>query len=1718
MSITLKVNLVAKNATRAMRFTPEMSISEALKEINEKVGPDGGGADHGLFQRAVGTKTPPRWLEPARTLAFYDLHHEDEVLYRKRTRVQKIKMLDGAVKSIFVDDSRPARDAVETVCGKLDIKTSEEYGLLVEGKEGWVKLDKSLFEQEVGEETVLVLKKRFFFFDANIDKSDPMQVHVLYVQISDFIHDGKYVCSKDEAVMMAAVQAQIKYGDFNPTRLKDKQAKKELLELLPPQWRETKKIHEDITVEYKKLVGTTELNAKYRYIQIARALKTFGMTTFSLKIKKGRELKEELLGISRDTIVRMDGETKDVIKTYALKHVKRFASTESSVTIDFGDYEDEYYNGLTKQGREIASLISGYIDITMRIRREAGVVIEDDDTQLAEVDTVAHGRTRANIQRATALSSSGGSASFTGGEGGAAGKRVAGRGRVQAQDIVIDDLESAIRAADLLSDELGCAPSAIAHQTAMTPEQWRQQLVVSYQGVAGSCAQLLGDLSAGRVASRAALAEAAKTMLAHALKMGTAAKFAGGADDEAGGLSLLDATRNMADAIAEMLRLSNALQEGVPLTEQQAQQLREVQERYNASHAYLEAVLTGKGVVDPFSLSLLQQCGRDVALASEALHQTAIHVAESLTSEDARRLVMQEADGAYAAGQATESVVGALGGAIIRAAGGVSRQVQEDLVASSREVQSAIQRIMTSAYTATADVGRAAAELSAAVERASKLVQQAVHASSDQEMQGEVINAGKDLADSSARLIQSTFAFACNQGKDDMQDASRANTEASQAIGRIVSRLAAGTELLKDLDASIVLLQQAVRASGEGGAQTGEKTYQDHKDDLTSLCRSLTMGLKSLVAADKSNLVQVGNVAKQVAQLAQQSVDAMKCTAALAPSQGIGAQISESGAALARATLSIVQAVKGMAADPKNKAPQKQLTDSFRDATNAITTLMRAAKEGAVGEVMCDEAVEAVRKTVDDIDAALLFSSAGQLEDTSAGRSAADLQKQLGESARAAADASNALSQACAGTQEELGAAAQAFGACVAGLGRDLTASAGQIRDISLQQKLLGTGKAVAISAQALVLAGKDAQRFKGEKTDRVLAQSLESTIDSLNGLVRTSQTALAELARGAKALEEARAALANLIPRFDTLEGNAEATPRHIVEATRAVVSASGQVSHALGSNDQESTARAARYMQDAATALLVDSKGCFRLTGSQAVTAQLRKAVVAMAEQATVLLQAAKDVAAADPNDQANLKPAYDTACAELAKLSPNVNDAIKKLPGGEGLEIDQEQKDSDDLEHLAERELDKAARVIEEAAARLLASKPKVEPKAPGVKLDMSDINAIIIDGAHAIAIATSHLVKHASVCQSRRLQSAKAGSVKYRSDPLWSNGLISAAQGVVASVQSLVGSANRPKPDEEELVVTARNVASATAHLVTASRVKADDPNSEDQLNLGASAKSVAAATSKLVAAAKSALEAPVEEESTAATMDLSAVAQRNRELEYQIEIEKLEKQKERLRKQMLQVRKDKYADANMDAANASAASSILGAGQSPALRKVAAAVGVSTGGAPSPAARPAAPGAGAAAGRPPVAGRPPAPTGAARPPPPAAGARPPSSGAAARPPPPAARQPTSPGAARAAAEGAEDVARPSPPASRPPPPAQRPGSAASPAGSRPPPPAGPRPGARPPPPAPRQQQQPPAGGDAGEDVPPPAPQDAGEEVPPPPPAEDDDVPPPPPPRS
>jgi len=298
-------------------------------------------------------------------LQYYELQPNDDIEYKKKHRALKIKLQDETVKTILIDDTDTVEAIVKVIGEKLSMTNADEFSLREEGKEDWLTQTKPLHEQGVGDDVMLLFKKKFYISDAQVSMDDPLALHLVYVESRDAILNGSHPCTQDEAVMFGALQSQVVLGNW----VKDR--KVESKEYLPTMYHKyLKKLEPLIQREHKKLTGTKDSSAKYRYVQLCRSLKTYGITFFSVKqqTRNAKKQRKVRLGITREGLLLVDEETGDSIKDYKLTQLRRWAAAPTILTLDFGDHEEDYMTLQTEKAEEISKLVGGYIDLLLKKR------------------------------------------------------------------------------------------------------------------------------------------------------------------------------------------------------------------------------------------------------------------------------------------------------------------------------------------------------------------------------------------------------------------------------------------------------------------------------------------------------------------------------------------------------------------------------------------------------------------------------------------------------------------------------------------------------------------------------------------------------------------------------------------------------------------------------------------------------------------------------------------------------------------------------------------------------------------------------------------------------------------------------------------------------------------------------------------------------------------------------------------------------------------------------------------------------------------------------------------------------------------------------------------------------------------------------------------------------------------------------------------------------
>ncbi|XP_072517267.1 talin-2a isoform X2 [Salminus brasiliensis] len=424
VALSLKICMRQCNVVKTMQFAPATAVYDACRVIRERVpeAQTGQPSEYGLF---LSDEDPRKgiWLEGGRTLDYYMLRNGDILEYKKKRRPQKIKMLDGAVKTVMVDDSKTVGELLVTICSRIGIANYEEYSLIQEMVEekkdeglstlkkertllreerkmeklkaklhtdddlNWLDHGCTFREQGVEETETLLLRRKFFYSDQNVDSRDPVQLNLLYVQARDDILNGSHPVSFDKACEFGGIQTHIQFGPY--IEHKHKPGFLDLKEFLPKEYVKQRGAEKKIFQEHKACGEMTEIEAKVKYVKLARSLRTYGVSFFLVKekMKSKNKLVPRLLGITKESVMRVDEKTKEVLQEWPLTTVKRWAASPKSFTLDFGEYQESYYSVQTTEGEQISHLIAGYIDIILKKKQgkdRFGLEGDEEATMLEE--------------------------------------------------------------------------------------------------------------------------------------------------------------------------------------------------------------------------------------------------------------------------------------------------------------------------------------------------------------------------------------------------------------------------------------------------------------------------------------------------------------------------------------------------------------------------------------------------------------------------------------------------------------------------------------------------------------------------------------------------------------------------------------------------------------------------------------------------------------------------------------------------------------------------------------------------------------------------------------------------------------------------------------------------------------------------------------------------------------------------------------------------------------------------------------------------------------------------------------------------------------------------------------------------------------------------------------------------------------------------------------
>ncbi|XP_006511496.1 talin-2 isoform X1 [Mus musculus] len=1212
VALSLKICVRHCNVVKTMQFEPSTAVYDACRVIRERVpeAQTGQASDYGLF---LSDEDPRKgiWLEAGRTLDYYMLRNGDILEYKKKQRPQKIRMLDGSVKTVMVDDSKTVGELLVTICSRIGITNYEEYSLIQETIEekkeegtGTLKKDRTLLrderkmeklkaklhtdddlnwldhsrtfrEQGVDENETLLLRRKFFYSDQNVDSRDPVQLNLLYVQARDDILNGSHPVSFEKACEFGGFQAQIQFGPH--VEHKHKPGFLDLKEFLPKEYIKQRGAEKRIFQEHKNCGEMSEIEAKVKYVKLARSLRTYGVSFFLVKEKmKGKnKLVPRLLGITKDSVMRVDEKTKEVLQEWPLTTVKRWAASPKSFTLDFGEYQESYYSVQTTEGEQISQLIAGYIDIILKKKQSKdrfGLEGDEESTMLEESvspkkSTILQqqfNRTGKAEHGSVALpavmrSGSSGPETFNVGSMPSPQQQVMvgqmHRGHMppltSAQQALMGTINTSMHAVQQAQDDLSELDSLPPLGQDMASRVWVQNKVdeskheihSQVDAITAGTASVV-NLTAGDPADTdyTAVGCAITTISSNLTEMSKGVKLlAALMDDDVGsGEDLLRAARTLAGAVSDLLK-------AVQPTSGEPRQ----------------TVLTAAGSIGQASGDLLRQIG------------------ENETDERFQDVLMSLA----------KAVANAAAMLVLKAKN--VAQVAEDTVLQNRVIAAATQcALSTSQLVACA-----------------KVVSPTISSPVCQE---QLIEAGKLVDRSVENCVR-----AC-----------QAATSDSELLKQVSAAASVVSQALHDL-------LQHVRQFASRGEPIGR--YDQATDTIMCVTESIFSSM-----GDAGEMVRQARV---LAQATSDLVNAMRSDAEAEIDMENSKKLLAAAKLLADSTARMVEAAKGAAANPENEDQQQRL----REAAEGLRVATNAAAQNAIK-----------KKIVNRLEVAAKQAAAAATQTIAASQNAAisnknpSAQQQLVQSCKAVADHIPQLVQGVRGSQ------AQA---------EDLSA---QLALIISSQNFLQPGSKMVSSAKAAVPTVSDqAAAMQLSQCAKNLATSLAELRTAsqkaheacgpmeIDSALNTVQTLKNEL-------QDAKMAAAE--SQLKPLPGETlEKCAQDLGSTSKGVGSSMAQLLTCAAQGNEHYTGVAARETAQALKTLAQAARGVAASTNDpEAAHAMLDSARDVM-EGSAMLIQEAKQalIAPGDTESQQRL--------AQVAKaVSHSLNNCVNCLPGQKDVDV--------------------------------------------------------------------------------------------------------------------------------------------------------------------------------------------------------------------------------------------------------------------------------------------------------------------------------------------------------------------------------------------------------------------------------------------------------------
>jgi len=290
----------------------------------------------------------------------------------------RVHLLDGSYKTVPAESWTTLRDLNTMIAKKLKVKDStpfstsevssndeervlDEDDRVLDILSYWQREFNSVKKNKTPPTFQFIYKMRLFF---DIPDADEAAVDLAFIQAVHDVTDSRYPCTQEDALTLAALQAQEKFGDYTGT---SPFGDSEIVNFIPAKYlkgEKSKDLEDQIIKIYSKLKGYTPMEARLNYLDYVKSWKIYGSAYFFVEPQNSRDFPSDVvLAINSKGILVVDPETKDFLSEYPYSEVVTWGHSSQTFVLVVGNLIRQtkiYFK--TDQGVEMNSLVHAYVN------------------------------------------------------------------------------------------------------------------------------------------------------------------------------------------------------------------------------------------------------------------------------------------------------------------------------------------------------------------------------------------------------------------------------------------------------------------------------------------------------------------------------------------------------------------------------------------------------------------------------------------------------------------------------------------------------------------------------------------------------------------------------------------------------------------------------------------------------------------------------------------------------------------------------------------------------------------------------------------------------------------------------------------------------------------------------------------------------------------------------------------------------------------------------------------------------------------------------------------------------------------------------------------------------------------------------------------------------------------------------------------------------------